>query len=81
VIRRIVATLGARDRLMAEWAAMTGMRRMEIAGLSKAAVPRTGAVEFASMPLVPVRLDTTKGGRIRQVYPPLPLVDRNGSAS
>lgn len=76
VIRRIVAPLSARDRLITEWAAMTGMRRMEIAGLGKSAVPRTGAVEFASMPLVPVRLDVTKGGRIRQVYPPLPLVDR-----
>jgi len=75
-IRRIVAPLGARDRLIVEWAALTGMRRMEIAGLGKAALPRTGTVEFASMPLVPVRLDTTKGGRVRQVYPPLPLVDR-----
>ena len=75
-IRRIVTPLGARDRLIVEWAAMTGMRRMEIAGLLKAAVPRTGVVEFASTPLVPVRLDITKGGRVRQVYPPLPLVDR-----
>jgi site-specific recombinase XerD len=75
-IRRIVAPLGARDRLIAEWAAMTGMRRMEIAGLNKAAMPRTEALGFASMPLVPIRLDITKGGRIRQVYPPLALVDR-----
>ena len=75
-IRRIVAPLSARDRLIVEWATMTGMRRMEIAALPKAAAPRTGAVEFASMPLVPVRLDVTKGGRVRQVYPPLPLVDR-----
>lgn len=75
-IRRIVAPLCTRDRLIVEWAAMTGMRRMEIAGLAKAAVPRTGAVEFASMPMMPVRLDVTKGGRGREVYPPLPLVDR-----
>ncbi len=75
-VRRIVAPLGTRDRLIVEWAALTGMRRMEIAGLGKAALPRTGAVEFASVPLVPVRLDVTKGGRVRRVYPPLPLVDR-----
>ena len=75
-IRRILVSLCARDRLIVEWAALTGMRRMEIAGLGKAALPRTGAVEFASMAMVPVRLNITKGGRIRQVYPPLPLVDR-----
>ena len=75
-IRRIVAPLGARDRLMVEWAAFTGMRRMEIAGLPKAALPETAAVELASRPMVPVRLETTKGGRVRQVYAPLPLVDR-----
>lgn len=75
-VHRVVAPLGARDRLIVEWAALTGMRRMEIAGLGKAALPRTEAVEFASVPMVPVRLDVTKGGRIRQVYPPLPLVDR-----
>jgi len=75
-IRRVVAPLGARNRLIVEWAALTGMRRMEIAGLGKTALPRTGAMEFTSSPVVPVRLDVTKGGRVRQVYPPLPLVDR-----
>jgi len=75
-IRRILAKLGTRDRLIVEWAALTGMRRMELAGLSKAALPRTGGVEFASSPVVAVRLTVTKGGRPRQVYPPLPLMDR-----
>lgn len=75
-IRRVVAPLGARDRLIVEWAALTGMRRMEVAGLGRTALPRTGAMEFASSPVVPVRLDVTKGGKVRQVYPPLPLVDR-----
>jgi len=75
-IRCILTSLGARDRLIVEWAALTGMRRMEIAGLGKAALPRTATVEFDSKPMVPVRLDVTKGGRVRQVYPPLPLVDR-----
>ena len=75
-IRCILTSLGARDRLIVEWAALTGMRRMEIAGLGKAALPLTATVEFDSKPMVPVRLDVTKGGRVRQVYPPLPLVDR-----
>ena len=75
-IRRILAPLGTRDRLIVDWAAMTGMRRMELAGLGKAALPHTKSLEFASVPMVPVRLDVTKGSRIRQVYPPLPLVDR-----
>ncbi len=77
VIRRIMAPLGIRDRLIIEWAALTGMRRMEIAGLQRTALPSAGiAAEFAASPVVPVRLDVTKGGRVRQVYPPLPLVDR-----
>ena len=71
-IRRVVTPLGARDRLIVEWAAMTGMRRMEIAGLGKAALPRTNIAEFTSASIIPVRLDVTKGGRIRKVYPPLP---------
>ncbi len=75
-IRRVMAPLGARDRLIVEWAALTGMRRMEIAGLSKAALPSTDASEFVCSPVVSVRLDVTKGGRVRQVYPPLPLLDR-----
>ena len=75
-IRRILARLGARDRLIVEWAALTGMRRMEIAGLQRAALPLTASAEFVASPVTPVRLDVTKGGRIRQVYPPLPLVDR-----
>ncbi len=75
-IRRILARLGTRDRLIVEWAALTGMRRMELAGLGKAALPRTGGVEFASSPVVAVRLTVTKGGKPRQVYPPLPLLDR-----
>lgn len=76
VVRRIMASLSTRDRLIVEWAVMTGMRRMEIASLDKAALPRTAAVEFAFMPMVAVRLDVTKGGKPREVYPPLPLVDR-----
>lgn len=77
-IRCILAPLGARDRLIVEWAALTGMRRMEIAGLGKAWLHRLNNVdlEFASSPLVPVWLKVTKGSKPRHVYPPLPLVDR-----
>jgi integrase len=75
-IRRVMAPLGARDRLIIEWAALTGMRRMEIAGLSKRALPRTSGMEFTTSPVVPIRLDVTKGARVRQVYPPMPLIDR-----
>lgn len=75
-IRRIMAPLGTRDRLIIEWAALTGMRRMEIAGLQRVVLPSTTAADFAASPVIPVRLDVTKGGRVRQVYPPLPLVDR-----
>ena len=76
VIRRVVAGLNTRDRLIVEWAALTGMRRMEVAGLRKTSLTQTTQLEFATSPVVPVRLDVTKGGRVRHVYPPLPLMDR-----
>ncbi|GBQ81706.1 transposase [Asaia bogorensis NBRC 16594] len=77
IIRRIMVSLGVRDRLIIEWAALTGMRRMEIAGLKLNALGRTESQgEFATAPVVPIRLDVTKGARVRQVYPPSPLVDR-----
>jgi site-specific recombinase XerD len=52
------------------------MRRMEVAGLRKTSLTQTTQLEFATSPVVPVRLDVTKGGRVRHVYPPLPLMDR-----
>jgi len=75
-IRRVVAWLNTRDRLIVEWAALTGMRRMEVAGLCKSALPQTANLEFATAPVVAVRLEITKGDKARHVYPPLPLVDR-----
>ena len=63
-----MASLGTRDRVIVEWAVMTGMWRMEIASLDRAALPRTAAVEFGFMPMVAVRLDVTKGGKPREVY-------------
>jgi len=70
-IRHIMTGLSARDRLIIEWAVTTGIRRMEVAGLSIHQI--RGA---ASGPMVPVQIDQTKGGRSRIVYPPSPLLER-----
>jgi integrase len=75
-IRRVVARLNTRDRLIVEWAALTGMRRMEVAGLRKTALTKSAGLEFTTAPVVAIRLDVTKGDKVRHVYPPLPLVDR-----
>jgi integrase len=73
MIRRVMANMDARDRLIVEWAVTTGMRRLEIAGLRITTLPDTASAE---LPVVPIRLNLTKGGKVRQVYPPLPLLDR-----
>jgi site-specific recombinase XerD len=70
-IRRVIASMNARDRLIVEWAVTTGMRRMEIAGLRLSALPKGSA-----QPMTAVRIDVTKGGKARVVYPPSPLLDR-----
>ncbi|TGS73062.1 recombinase XerD, partial [Mesorhizobium sp. M8A.F.Ca.ET.181.01.1.1] len=66
-LRRVMAGLGARDRLIIEWAVTTGMRRMEVAGLRLRALPRSSLDA-----LVAVKIEATKGGKTRTVYPPLP---------
>lgn len=70
-IRRIMAGMSARDRLIVEWAVTTGIRRMEVAGLTVRHLKRSG-----SEPMIPVQIDETKGGRSRMIYPPAPLIDR-----
>ncbi|RUX51463.1 recombinase XerD [Mesorhizobium sp. M4A.F.Ca.ET.050.02.1.1] len=70
-VRQVMSRVGTRDRLIVEWAVTTGMRRMEVAGLRLRSLPRSS--EDA---LVPIKIDRTKGGKARTVYPPLPLVDR-----
>jgi len=70
-IRRLIANMNARDRLIVEWAVTTGVRRMEIAGLGLSTLPR-GSVQ----PMTAVRIEITKGGKARVIYPPSPLVDR-----
>ncbi|MGA7411921.1 MAG: tyrosine-type recombinase/integrase [Bryobacteraceae bacterium] len=74
-IRQVVARLNARDRLIVEWAVMTGARRMEIAGLKRSVIDRIRA-NREDLPVVPIRLDITKGGKVRYIYPPLALIDR-----
>jgi site-specific recombinase XerD len=69
--------MGQRDRLIAEWALTTGMRRMEIANFQLSELPAQSLSSEAT--LVAVELSTTKGGKARQVYPPLPLIDRTWS--
>jgi site-specific recombinase XerD len=71
VIRDITARMGARDRLIVEWAVTTGVRRMEVAALRLSVLPH-GRKE----PMRAVRIEKTKGGRARWIYPPGPLVDR-----
>lgn len=66
-----MAEMSARDRLIVEWAVTTGIRRMEVAGLTVRHLKGAG-----SEPMVPVQIDETKGGRSRIIYPPAPLVDR-----
>jgi site-specific recombinase XerD len=72
-IRRVMNNMDARDRLIVEWAVTTGVRRLEIAGLGVTILSDTAST---AMPVMPIRLDVTKGGKVRQVYPPLPLIDR-----
>jgi site-specific recombinase XerD len=71
VIRRVMAGMAVRDRLIVEWAVTTGIRRMEVAGLKLSLLPKAGAE-----PMTPVRIDATKGGRSRLIYPPSTLLDR-----
>lgn len=73
-VKCLLQSMGARDRLITEWAATTGMRRMELAGLKLAELPEPSAAATAS--LIRVDLSTTKGGMGRAVYPPLGIVDR-----
>ena len=42
-IRRIIAEMPVRDRLVVEWAVTTGIRRMEIAGLKLRLLPKACA--------------------------------------
>jgi len=73
-IRRVMAQMGARDRLIVELALMTGARRMEIAGLKLAQLPAADSVRSEDETVI--RLESTKGAKPRYIYPPLALIDR-----
>lgn len=70
-VQEVRAGLGVRDRLIVDWALLTGMRRMEIANLAVADLPRS-----SDSPVARVDLSITKGRRRRVVYPPRRLLDR-----
>ncbi|AZO71530.1 site-specific integrase [Mesorhizobium sp. M1D.F.Ca.ET.043.01.1.1] len=70
-MRQVMSGLDSRNRLIVEWAVTTGMRRMEVAGLRLRVLPRE-----SSDALTAIKIETTKGGKARTVYPPQPLVDR-----
>jgi len=70
-LRRVMARMGMRDRLIIEWAVATGIRRKEVAGLRRSALPRSGADSLTA-----ITIHTTKGGKARLIYPPRSLVDR-----
>lgn len=75
-IRRVMVGMGARDRLIVERALMTGARRMELAGLKLSQLPATDSARGEDKPVIPIRLETAKGGKPRHIYPPLALIDR-----
>lgn len=66
--------MASRDRLIVEWALMTGIRRMEVAGLRVHQLPSDSA---HAMPAI--KLDPSKGGKSRMIYPPQPLIDRTSA--
>jgi len=75
-LKLLFAKLASPYRLIAEWAIATGLRRMELCGLTVAQMPKTAALDAADHPLVSVALAITKGDRPRAVYPPIRLIDR-----
>ena len=75
-LRKLFAELDPPYRLMAEWALGTGLRRMELCGLTVSQVPKTADLDAKTDPLVGVLLSITKGDRPRNIYPPLRLIDR-----
>jgi site-specific recombinase XerD len=72
-LRRVRAHLDARDALIADWAAATGARRMEVLGLKVDDISDShalGSAPFVSIPIV------GKGGRRRALQVPLQIIDR-----
>jgi site-specific recombinase XerD len=70
-LRLIMAKMRPRDRLIVEWAYLTGIRRKEVAGLRRSALP-----QFQINPLPGMTIDVTKGDNPRMIHPTLSLIDR-----
>jgi integrase/recombinase XerD len=70
-LRLIMAKMRPRDRLIVEWAYLTGIRRMEVAGLRRSALP-----QVQINPLPGMTIDVTKGDNPRMIHPTLSLIDR-----
>jgi site-specific recombinase XerD len=75
-LKLLFANLATPYRLMAEWAVATGLRRMELCGLTVAQVPATTGLDPADHPLIGMPLVVTKGDRPRTAYLPIRLIDR-----
>src|SRR6266481_2201533 len=75
-LKLLFANLATPYRLMAEWAVATGLRRMELCGLTVAQVPATTGLDAADHPLIDMPLMITKGDRPRTAYLPIRLIDR-----
>jgi site-specific recombinase XerD len=75
-LKLLFANLATPYRLMAEWAVATGLRRMELCGLTVAQVPATTGLDAADHPLIGMPLTITKGDRPRTAYLPIRLIDR-----
>src|SRR5579859_6679721 len=72
-LRRVRAHLGPRDALIADWAASTGARRMEVLSLTPGDIPDShvlGDAPFVAIPIV------GKGSRRRALQVPLAIIDR-----
>lgn len=74
-LRRLFANLAPPYDLMARWALVTGMRRMELCALELFQVPETAHLDIDEHPLIGVGLTITKGDKGRTVYPPIRLLD------
>jgi hypothetical protein len=62
-LKLLFANLAMPYRLMAEWAVATGLRRIELCGLTVAQVPATSGLDEADHPLIGMPLTITKGDR------------------
>lgn len=74
-IHRLKANLKQPYKLMTDWALNTGMRRMEICALKLADILPHIRQRGSSYKLVAIPLKITKGGRPRNAYAPLWLLD------